>query len=52
MKSMDPALEESARVLGAGKRLFDHLGTQTIELERTQVVESPFATHLYFTVRR
>jgi dihydrofolate reductase len=39
-------------LLGAGKRLFDHLGTQTIELERTQVVESPFATHLYFTVRR
>jgi dihydrofolate reductase len=39
-------------LLGAGKRLFDHLGTQVIELERTQVVESPFATHLYFTVRR
>jgi dihydrofolate reductase len=39
-------------LLGAGKRLFDHLGTQTIELERTRVVESPFATHLYFTVRR
>jgi dihydrofolate reductase len=39
-------------LLGAGKRLFDHLGTQTIELERTRVVESPFATPLYFTVRR
>jgi dihydrofolate reductase len=39
-------------LLGAGKRLFDHLGTQAIELERTQVVESPFATHLCFTVRR
>ena len=39
-------------LLGAGKRLFDHLGTQAIELERTQVVESPFATHLYFTVGR
>jgi dihydrofolate reductase len=39
-------------LLGTGKRLFDHLGTQVIELERTQVVESPFATHLYFTVRR
>jgi dihydrofolate reductase len=39
-------------LLGAGKRLFDHLGSQAIELERTRVVESPFATHLYFTVRR
>jgi dihydrofolate reductase len=39
-------------LLGAGKRLFDHLGTQAIELERTKVVESPFATHLYLTVRR
>jgi len=38
-------------LLGAGKRLFDHLGSQAIELERTRVVESPFATHLYFTVR-
>jgi dihydrofolate reductase len=39
-------------LLGAGKRLFDHLGGQTIELEPTQVTESPYATHLYFTVRR
>jgi dihydrofolate reductase len=39
-------------LLGAGKRLFDHLGSQAIELERTRVVESPFATHLYFTVCR
>ncbi|WP_216898391.1 dihydrofolate reductase family protein [Nocardia alni] len=37
-------------LLGAGKRLFDHLGDRTIELERTRVVESPYATHLYFTV--
>lgn len=36
---------------GAGKRLFDHLGGQAIELERTRVIESPYATHLYFTVR-
>jgi dihydrofolate reductase len=39
-------------LLGAGKRLFDHLGNQTIELEQTRVIESPFATHLFYTVRR
>ena len=39
-------------LLGTGKRLFDHLGDETIELERTAVIESPYATHLYFTVRR
>jgi dihydrofolate reductase len=39
-------------LLGRGKRLFDHLGNQTIELERTRVIESPYATHLFFTVRR
>ena len=39
-------------LLGAGKRLFDHLGDQTIELHRTRVIESPYATHLFFTVRR
>jgi dihydrofolate reductase len=38
-------------LLGAGKRLFDHLGGKPIELERTGVIESPYATHLYFTVR-
>jgi dihydrofolate reductase len=38
-------------LLGAGKPLFDHLGNQTIELERTRVVESPYATHLTYTVR-
>jgi dihydrofolate reductase len=39
-------------LLGAGKRLFDHLGNQTIELQPTRVIESPYATHLYYTVRR
>jgi dihydrofolate reductase len=39
-------------LLGAGKRLFDHLGDQTIELERTSVIEGPYATHMVFTVRR
>jgi dihydrofolate reductase len=39
-------------LLGAGKRLFDNPGHQTIELERTGVIESPYATHLFFTIRR
>jgi dihydrofolate reductase len=39
-------------LLGTGKRLFDHLGNQTIELERTGVIESPYATHLFFAVCR
>ncbi len=39
-------------LLGAGKRLFEKLGNQRIELERTAVIESPYATHLFFTVRR
>jgi len=39
-------------LLGAGKRLFDHLGNQTTELQRTRVIESPYATHLFFTVPR
>jgi dihydrofolate reductase len=34
-------------ILGAGTRLFDNL-TQPIELERTELVESQFATHLRF----
>jgi dihydrofolate reductase len=39
-------------LLGEGKRLFDHIGSRTVQLERTRVVESPHATHLYFNVRR
>lgn len=38
-------------VLGAGIRLFDNL-TGPIELERTEVVESQFATHLRFRIVR
>jgi dihydrofolate reductase len=38
-------------LLGSGKRLFDDIGDQTIELDRTSVIESPFATHMIFTVR-
>jgi dihydrofolate reductase len=39
-------------LLGAGKRLFDNLGNQTTTLERTGVIESPYATHLFFTIHR
>jgi dihydrofolate reductase len=39
-------------LLGAGKRLFDNLGDHPIELDRTEVIESPYATHLFFNVRR
>jgi hypothetical protein len=40
-------------LLGAGKRLFDHLGTEPIELDRTRVVEAPEGvTHLRFRIRR
>jgi dihydrofolate reductase len=38
-------------LLGAGTRLFDHLGAEPIELERTRVVESSVSvTHLSFRV--
>jgi dihydrofolate reductase len=39
-------------LLGAGKPLFANLGDRPIELERTEVVESPYASHLFFNVRR
>ena len=37
-------------MLGNGVRLFDHLGTGPIELERTRVIEAPGVTHLTFRV--
>ncbi|MGI8329159.1 dihydrofolate reductase family protein [Actinomadura scrupuli] len=37
-------------MLGTGRRLFEHLGTEHIELERTRVTESPYVTHLRFRV--
>jgi dihydrofolate reductase len=37
-------------LLGGGVRLFDHLGPEPIELERTRVVEAPGVTHLRFRV--
>jgi dihydrofolate reductase len=35
-------------LLGSGVRLFDHLGTAPIQLERKRVVEAPGVTHLQF----
>jgi dihydrofolate reductase len=37
-------------LLGDGIRLFEHLGTEPIELSRTRVVEAPGVTHLRFRV--
>jgi dihydrofolate reductase len=37
-------------LLGDGVRLFDHLGTGPIELQRTRVIEAPDITHLTFRV--
>jgi dihydrofolate reductase len=37
-------------LLGGGVRLFEHLGTEPIELERTRVIEAPDVTHLTFRV--
>jgi dihydrofolate reductase len=37
-------------LLGEGVRLFKHLGTEPIELERMTVIESPDVTHLRFRV--
>jgi dihydrofolate reductase len=37
-------------LLGSGVRLFDHLGMEHIELERTRVIEDPDVTHITFRV--
>ncbi len=37
-------------LLGGGVRLFEHLGSTPIELERTRVIEAPDVTHLTFRV--
>jgi dihydrofolate reductase len=39
-------------LLGTGVRLFDHLGTDNIELETMRVVDGPGVTHLRFRVVR
>ena len=37
-------------LLGDGVRLFDHLGTEAIELESTRIIEGAGVTHLTFRV--
>lgn len=37
-------------LLGEGLRLFEHIGTEHIELERTRVIESPTRTDLRFRI--
>jgi dihydrofolate reductase len=37
-------------LLGDGIRLFEHLGTEPIELESTRVIDAPGVTHLTFRV--
>jgi dihydrofolate reductase len=39
-------------LLGQGRRLFDHLGADHIELELTRIVDAPGVTHLRYRVRR
>ena len=39
-------------LIGGGVRLFDHLGPEHIELERTRVIEDPDVTHMTFRVIR
>jgi dihydrofolate reductase len=38
-------------LLGAGKRLFDGIERTDLMFERTDVIESPYATHLRYEVR-
>jgi dihydrofolate reductase len=37
-------------LLGDGKRLFDHLGSAQIVLERTRVIDSPGVTHIRYRI--
>ena len=39
-------------LLGQGRRLFDNLSPEHIELERTRVLEGDGATHMHYRVRR
>lgn len=39
-------------LLGQGRRLFDHLSADHIELELTRVVDAPGVTHLHYSVNR
>jgi dihydrofolate reductase len=37
-------------LLGGGVRLFDNLGPEHIELEKTEIIEAPDVTHMTFRV--
>jgi dihydrofolate reductase len=37
-------------ILGGGVRLFEGLGPQRIELEKTRTIDTPRATHLQYRV--
>jgi dihydrofolate reductase len=39
-------------LLGEGVRLFDHIGSQPIHLERLRTMETPGATHISYRVLR
>jgi dihydrofolate reductase len=39
-------------LLGQGRRLFDHIGTDHIELELTRIVDAPGVIHLRYRIRR
>lgn len=39
-------------LMGRGRRLFEHLNSTPIELERVKVIESPYVTHIQFRVRK
>jgi dihydrofolate reductase len=39
-------------LLGQGRRLFDGLGSDHIELELTRVIDAPGVIHLRYRVRR
>ena len=39
-------------LFGQGRRLFDHLDPEQIELERTRVLEGDGVTHMHYRVQR
>lgn len=39
-------------LFGEGRRLFDQVGTERLELESTRVIDSPGVTHLRFRLPR
>ena len=46
----DLILQVAPVLLGAGTRLFDHIGREPTELRRERIVGSPFVTHLKFSL--